>query len=114
VHFSLIILTLGTNVSAMKHVPFLNTDIPPFTEAKIILKPLTIISNKVPKLESLGIGNQLAVNQTKDLISVIRAHISYSVSFHIFFLFLTTMLTITFRPGVAYWSMQFYCMLHQI
>ena len=80
-----------------------------FAKAKIKAGPLTIISNKIPELKSLGLkegegSNQLTVNQTRNLISLIRAHVSFSVSIHIrISLF---MLTIAFRrkQDVAYWS----------
>jgi hypothetical protein len=90
----------------MKHVPSLDADfLPSYAEAKIKVECLFIIEDKISKLESLGLkeglGDQLTVNhkvnQTRDLISLIRAHISSSVSFHILaFIFMPT---ITFRQG---------------
>ena len=44
-----------------------------------------IISNKIPELESLGCKEgvgPLTVNKTRDLISFIKAHVSFSVSLH--------------------------------
>ena len=93
----------------MKHVPFSSSTFLTFAKAKIKAGPLTIISNKIPELKSLGLkegagSNHLTVNQTRDLISLIRAHVSFSVIIHIrISLF---MLTIAFRQkqDVAYWS----------
>ena len=47
-----------------------------------------MVSNKIPELESLGLKegsgrHRLTVNQTKDLLSLIRAHVSFSVSIYI-------------------------------
>jgi hypothetical protein len=72
----------------MKHVPFSSATSLTFAKARIKAGPLTIISNKIPELKSLGLkegvgSNQLTVNQTRDLISLIRAHVSFSVSIHI-------------------------------
>jgi hypothetical protein len=72
----------------MKHVPFSSATSLTFAKAKIKAGPLTIISNKIPELKSLGLkegvgSNKLTVNQTRDLISLIRAHVSFSVSIHI-------------------------------
>src|ERR1700683_3165367 len=84
----------------MKHVPFSSANSLTFAKAKIKVGPLTVISNKIPELKSLGLkegvgSNRLTVNQTRDLISLIRAHVSFSVSIHI----LTSLFmpTITFR-----------------
>jgi len=76
------------NMFAMKHVPFSSATSLTFVKAKIKAGPLTIISNKIPELKSLGLkegvgSNQLTVNQTRDLISLIRSHVSFSVSIHI-------------------------------
>jgi hypothetical protein len=93
----------------MKHVPSSSATYLTFAKAKIRALPLTVIENKIPELQSLaikeGIGsNKLSVNQTKDLISLIRAHVSFSVSIHICISLF--MLTIAFRrkQDVAYWS----------
>lgn len=72
----------------MKHVPFSSATSLTFAKAKIKAGPLTVISNKIQELKFLGLkegvgSNQLTVNQTKDLISLIRAHVSFSVSIHI-------------------------------
>lgn len=72
----------------MKHVPFSSTTFLTFTKAKIRAGPLTVISNNVPELKSLGLkegvgSNRLTFNQTRDLISLILAHVSFSVSMHI-------------------------------
>ena len=71
----------------MKHVPFPSTTFLTFTKAKIRAGPLTVISNNVPELKSLGLkegvgSNRLTFNQTRALISLIRAHVSFSVSMH--------------------------------
>jgi hypothetical protein len=102
----------------MKHAPFLGTDFLLFSEAKVEVEPLIIISNKIPELESLGLkeglGSQLTINQTRDLISLIWAHISFSVSFHILILHFMPTITFRQRQGAAYWPTQSYCMLYQI
>ena len=89
-------------MSAIKHVPFSSATSLTFAKAKIKAGPLTVISNKIPELKSLGLkegvgSNRLTVNQTRDLISLIRAHVSFSVSIHI--LILHFMPTITFSDG---------------
>ena len=89
-----------STVSAMKHVPFSSASSLTFAKAKIKAGPLTVISNKIPELKSLGLkegvgSNRLTVNHTRDLISLIRAHVSFSVSIHI--LISLFMPTITFR-----------------
>src|ERR1700685_3324802 len=84
----------------MKHVPVSSASSLTFAKAKIKAGPLTVISNKIPELKSLGLkegvgSNRLTVNHTRDLISLIRAHVSFSVSIHI--LISLFMPTITFR-----------------
>ena len=72
-----------------------------FQKAKIKPGPLTIILDKIPELESLGlkegVGSQLTVNQTRDLISLIRAHVSFPVGFYTHILLFK--LNIAFREG---------------
>lgn len=59
-----------------------------FMTAKIWLEPLALIQNKTPDIELLGLkegvqSNRLTIEQTKGLISVIQAHVSFSVCIHI-------------------------------
>jgi len=59
-----------------------------FTTANIGPEPLALIRNKIPDIELLGLkegvrSNRLTIEQTKGLISVIRAHVSFSVCIRI-------------------------------
>ena len=111
-------IALG-NVSAMKHVPFSSASSLTFAKAKIKAGPLTVISNKIPELKSLGLkegvgSNRLTVNHTRDLISLIRAHVSFSVSIHILISLFMPTITFRRRQDVAYWSTRSYCMSYRI
>jgi hypothetical protein len=111
-------LALG-NVSAMKHVPFSSASSLTFAKAKIKAGPLTVISNKLPELKSLGLkegvgSNRLTVNQTRDLISLNWAHVSFSVSIEIIISLFMHTVTFTQRQDVAYWSTRSYCMSYRI
>ena len=71
------------NLFSMKHIPFSSTTVlTSFLKAKIKAGPLTLMLNKTPDITKLGLaGNhRLTVDQTKGLISLIRAHVSFSVS----------------------------------
>ena len=53
--------------------------------AKIVLGELNIIADKVQEIRSLGLqegsdGNRLSIEQTKYMISLIRGHVSFTVS----------------------------------
>lgn len=53
--------------------------------AKIKAGPLTLVSDKIQDIKSLGLEegtdrHRLTVGQTKDLIGLIQAHVSFSVS----------------------------------
>lgn len=71
-------LALTVRLSAIKHVTsssaLANFDI--FAKEKIRPRSLDIILNKIPELESLG---HKMVSQTRDLFSLIQAHVSLSV-----------------------------------
>ena len=74
----------------MKHVPFSSATSLTFAKGNIKAGPLTVISNKIPELKSLGLkegvgSNRLTVNQTKDFLSLIRAHVSFSVSIYLLY-----------------------------
>jgi hypothetical protein len=73
---------VATKLAQVHHVPFSGTSLT-FAKAKIKAGPLTFISNKIPEIQSLCRkesvdGSQLTVDQTKNLISLIRAHVSFS------------------------------------
>ncbi|SRR6266702_46142 len=99
----------------MKHIPFSNATYLTFAKAKISARPLTVISDKLPELKFLGLkegvgSNRLTVNQTRDLISLIRAHVSFSVSFQFLISHFMPIVTFRRRQDVAYWSTRSYCM----
>jgi hypothetical protein len=85
----------------MKHVPLSSATFQTFVKAKINAGPLTLISNKIPDILGLEGNNRLTVDQMKDPISFIRAHVSFSAGIHI-----PTVLTLTIafsrRRAVAY------------
>ena len=83
----------------MKHVPFSSATPLTFSKAKIKAGPLTFISNKIPVLQSLCRqesvdSNRLTVDQTKNIISLIRAHVSFSVS--------TDICILVFMPSIHF------------
>jgi hypothetical protein len=90
----------------MEHVPVLSATALTFVKAKIKAGPLTLMSNKIPDIKILGLAgnNRLTVDQTKDLISLTRAHVSFSVRIHIIAVLVTLTITFSQRQDVAYWS----------
>ena len=70
------------NIFSMKHVPFSSATTLTFLKAKIKAGPMALMLNKTPDITRLGLAgnNRLTVDQTKSLISLIRAHVSFSVS----------------------------------
>lgn len=74
-------------MSGIKHVPFSSANALTLIKAKIKPAPLTLILTKIPDIKSLGLvctegtdSKRLTVDQTRDLISLIRSHVSFSVS----------------------------------
>jgi len=78
-------ISLALSNAFVKHVPFSSATPLTFAKANIKAGPLTVVSSKIPELESLGLKegagrHRLTVNQTKSFLSLIRAHVSFSVS----------------------------------
>lgn len=65
----------------VQHVPFSSATALTFLKAKIKAGPLTLMLNKTPDITKLGLAGTdlgLTVDQTKALLSLIRAHVSFS------------------------------------